>query len=113
MLRLDELLKNFKGKLALNEMMSKHTSFCIGGPADLYAEPNDKNDLLALVSFLQEQNTPFTILGNGSNVLISDDGIRGVVINLENGLNKISYENNFVNVESGVMLNRLDRKSVV
>jgi UDP-N-acetylmuramate dehydrogenase len=106
MLRLDELRKNFKGKLALNEMMSKYTSFCIGGPADLYAEPNDKNDLLALISFLQEQNISFTILGNGSNVLISDEGIRGVVINLESGLNKISFENNFVNVESGVMLNR-------
>jgi UDP-N-acetylmuramate dehydrogenase len=106
MLRLDELQNNFKGKLALNEMMSKHTSFCIGGPTDLYAEPNDKNDLLALISFLQEQNISFTILGNGSNVLICDDGIRGVVINLESGLNTISYENNFVNVESGVMLNR-------
>jgi UDP-N-acetylmuramate dehydrogenase len=106
MLRLDELQKNFQGKLALNEMMSKHTSFCIGGPADLYAEPNDKNDLLALLSFLQEQNISFTILGNGSNVLISDDGIRGVVINLESGLNKISFENNFIDVESGVMLNR-------
>ncbi|MBS4028344.1 MAG: UDP-N-acetylmuramate dehydrogenase [Ignavibacteriales bacterium] len=114
MLRLDELQNNFKGKLALNEMMSKHTSFCIGGPADLYAEPNDKNDSLALLSFLQEQNISFTILGNGSNVLISDDGLRGVVINLESGMNTISYENakhppledNFVIVESGVMLNR-------
>ncbi|MBM4166079.1 MAG: UDP-N-acetylmuramate dehydrogenase [Ignavibacteria bacterium] len=114
MLRLDELQNNFKGTLALNEMMSRHTSFCIGGPADLYAEPNDKNDLLALLIFLQEQNIPFTMLGNGSNVLVSDNGLRGVVINLENGLNKISYENakhppledNFVVVESGVMLNR-------
>ena len=106
MLHLDELQNNFKGTLALNEMMSKHTSFCIGGPADLYAEPKDKFDLLTLVNFLQEQNIPFTMLGNGSNVLISDSGLRGVVINLESGLNNISYENNLVVVESGVMLNR-------
>ena len=106
MLHLDELQNNFKGTLALNEMMSKHTSFCIGGPADLYAEPKDKFDLLTLVNFLQEQNIPFTMLGNGSNVLISDTGLRGVVINLESGLNNISFENNFVVVESGVMLNR-------
>jgi len=105
-LHLDELQNNFKGTLALNEMMSKHTSFCIGGPADLYAEPKDKFDLLTLVNFLQEQNIPFTMLGNGSNVLISDSGLRGVVINLESGLNNISYENNLVVVESGVMLNR-------
>ncbi|MDA0986112.1 MAG: UDP-N-acetylmuramate dehydrogenase [Bacteroidetes bacterium] len=104
MINLQELKKIFRGFISLNEPLAKYTSFKIGGPADIYAEPFDKIDLTNLVQYLKDNNEPFMIIGRGSNMLISDSGYRGVVINLESGLSKISLENNFVIAESGLRI---------
>ncbi len=63
-----------------NEPMSRHTSFCIGGPADVMAFPRCEEELSALLRLCREAQTPFFIMGNGSNLLVSDKGIRGLVI---------------------------------
>ena len=77
-------IPEFRGKLLRNEPMSRHTSLKVGGPADLYAVPEDLDDLLTLVNWLDQARMPRMILGGGYNLLVRDGGIRGAVISLEN-----------------------------
>lgn len=63
--------------------MSRHTSLKVGGPADLYAVPEDADDLQSLLHWLREQNIPWLPIGRGYNLLVRDKGIRGTVISLE------------------------------
>ncbi|MSP64212.1 MAG: UDP-N-acetylmuramate dehydrogenase [Ignavibacteria bacterium] len=106
MINLEELKKSFRGFIALSEPMSKYTSFRIGGPADVYIEPADKFDLVKIIDFLKTNNEPYIIIGRGSNLLISDEGYRGVVLNFESGLSNISIKENIVTAESGVATGR-------
>ena len=66
--------------LLYNEPMSKHTSFKTGGPCDLYVEVGNKQDLITLLSIIKDNNIPFTIVGNGSNLLVRDGGLDGIAI---------------------------------
>jgi len=106
LVNIDDIQKIFRGYIALNEPLKKYTSFRIGGPADYYLEPLNKEDLVSIVRYLQEQEIPFMMIGNGSNLLVSDDGVRGAVINVEKGLSNISADGNDVDVEAGVRLPR-------
>ncbi len=63
-----------------NEPMSKHTSFKIGGNADIYIKAKTVEDIKIVLKVANENNIPTTIIGNGSNVLVKDNGIRGIVI---------------------------------
>lgn len=63
-----------------DEPMSKHTTFKIGGPADYFIKVNNVEDLNKILSISKKNNLPVTIIGNGSNVLVTDKGIRGIVI---------------------------------
>jgi UDP-N-acetylmuramate dehydrogenase len=101
-----DIKKFFRGFISLNEPLGKYTSFQIGGPADFYLEPADKADVVAIVTYLQQQRLPYLILGKGSNMLVSDDGVRGAVINLESGLSHISVSGNVVTAEAGLSLAR-------
>jgi UDP-N-acetylmuramate dehydrogenase len=103
-INIDDIRKSFRGRFSVNEPLEKYTSFRIGGPADLYLEPADQNDLIEVVKFLHEHSVQFTMIGNGSNLLISDDGIRGAVINLESGLCSIKLVGEKVVVEAGVRM---------
>ena len=77
-----ENLENIKGEILKDEPMSKHTSFAIGGPADILAYPADRDDLLLLVRAARAQGAPYFLLGGGTNLLVRDGGFRGVVISL-------------------------------
>jgi UDP-N-acetylmuramate dehydrogenase len=81
-------LKKMLGKKAkLNEPLAKHTFLKIGGPADLYIETGNSDELIKAVNEARDLNVPVTALGDGSNVLISDKGIRGLVVrNLANNI---------------------------
>lgn len=74
----------------LQEPMSAHTTFRIGGPADSFVEPGSESVLKELLLLCRETETPFFILGNGSNLLVSDEGYRGVMISLR-GFDEISF----------------------
>lgn len=104
MISLTELQATFKGKISLNEILAQYTTFRIGGVADYYAEPVDGQDLLNLVVYLNKREFPYYIMGNGSNVLISDSGIRGVVVNLERGFSYLKHENEYVIAGAGAKL---------
>lgn len=91
-----------------NELMSEHTTFRIGGPADLFVVPTTVKGLAAVVSACNKEGIYCFILGNGSNVLVSDKGIRGVVVSTAACLNNIeligAYE---IKCGAGVKLSRL------
>ena len=75
-------------------MMKNHTSFKIGGPADLFIYINNENSLKIIIKKLNATNLPFFILGNGSNLLVSDEGYRGVVLSLSKSEKFLSLKNN-------------------
>jgi len=68
--------------LRLNESLAKKTTLRVGGPADVYVEPANQRDLARLFRFCSQADIPLTVLGRGSNLLIRDGGIRGVVVRL-------------------------------
>ena len=101
------LLKNVtRGNVKLKELIAKHTSFGIGGPAEVWIEPLDVEDLTGLITFLKKENLPWIILGNGTNVLVGDSGFSGVVINLKN-LASLSVEDNVIAAGAGVSLPKI------
>lgn len=106
MIALDDIRKIFKGKISINEPLAKYTTFKIGGAADIYLEPLGKEDAINIISYLLENGIPTFVMGNGSNLLISDDGIRGAVVNLETGFNTISYnpETRIITAGAGIRL---------
>jgi UDP-N-acetylmuramate dehydrogenase len=91
-----------RGKLLRDEPMSLHTSLKVGGTADLYAVPEDAEDLEQLLNWLAERNIPWLTIGRGYNLLVSDKGVRGAVISLE-CFNRISNTEDFlIRAEAGV-----------
>ena len=89
--------------ILIDELMSRHTTFRTGGPASLFIRPEDEMAVLSVVKFLRSNECPFFILGNGSNLLVSDKGYDGVVISLEN-LNDVHIEGDTTIVaEAGVL----------
>lgn len=89
----DELYQNLLKQgyeILRNEPLSKYTTFKIGGPADLFIKVNNISELQKIIKLTKEQDIPFFILGKGSNLLVSDDGFRGIVIKLGREFNKIS-----------------------
>jgi len=101
MVTLSDINQFFRGFIAINESMSKYTSMRVGGPADYYVEPADKQDLVEIVKYFQKNNYPYLMLGRGSNVIISDDGIRCAAINLESSLSDVRMEGDLVVAEAG------------
>jgi len=87
-----------------DEPLKNHTSLRIGGPADVFCSPGNIEDLKKVVSIFKEYNMPFWVIGNGTNLLILDNGIRGFVINLNKDFKKIEFSDKIVKVGAGVSL---------
>lgn len=105
-----ELLTNEikQGIVKIDEPMKKHTNFKIGGNTDIFVIAKNIEEIKYVIKFSKENNIPLTILGNGSNVLVSDKGIRGIVLQV--GIKEIKVEkqeNALVEVDAGVMLGAL------
>lgn len=88
-----------------NESMKKHTTFRIGGNADYFLIPENTAELQAAVKSCRANNIPYFILGNGSNVLVSDKGIEGAVISTEK-LNKVEVCENMIYAQAGAKLSK-------
>src|SRR6187401_620505 len=102
----------FEARVKRNEPMSRHTSWHVGGPADLFFEPRDRADLLAFLGSLPE-GTPLFWLGLGSNLLVRDGGIRGVVIDTAAGLTRLErVSDTTLTCEAGVPCARLARQCI-
>lgn len=86
-----ENFKNEECKILLDEPLKNHCSFRIGGPAEILVIPANEKVLCKILQYAKNTSTAFHILGNGSNVLISDSGLRGIIIKLMGGLTELIY----------------------
>ncbi len=96
-------LENENIKHTLSEPMFKHTTFKTGGCADVFVEVKNVSELKNVISFAKKNKVPFFIIGRGSNMLVSDDGIKGAVITLAE-INGISVEGNIIRCGAGASL---------
>ncbi len=106
MVSLTDIKKFFRGTIRLDEPLAKYTWMKVGGSTDYYLEPADQNDLIEIARYLQQNSFPFHVLGRGSNVLVSDEGIRGAVLNLETALPGLRLQGECINAEAGVWLQK-------
>ena len=109
-----DILKNIVSEedILTREYMKNHTSFKIGGSADFLVTPRTVDQIQNLIITLKKENIPVFIMGNGSNLLVSDKGIRGVVIKLSKNFSSFSISGDEVTAQSGILLSTLS-KSIV
>ena len=100
-----------EAKVLVNEPMASHTTFRIGGPADYFVMPETVEELANVLKLCKEENTPYFILGNGSNLLVGDKGFRGVVIQLYKNFDGFSVEGTKITAKSGAMLIRVAKEA--
>ncbi len=97
--------------LYTNEPMSRHTSFRIGGPADLLVSPKTERAICSVMRAAKKAGLPVTVLGNGSNVLVKDEGIRGVVVCIGTEYGNVSVEGTLLKAQSGALLSVLSSEA--
>ncbi|MCI7179468.1 MAG: UDP-N-acetylmuramate dehydrogenase [Schaedlerella sp.] len=93
--------------LKKDELMSRHTTFRVGGPADFFVTPEDEEQVRETVSFLKKQKIPYYIIGNGSNLLVGDKGYRGVIIQIYKKMSAIRTENSRIYAQAGALLSKI------
>ena len=114
-LNIEEILEKSKlnkENLYYDEPMAKHTSFKIGGPADVFIKVDNIEELKETLDLSKQNQIPLTIIGNGSNLLVTDKGIRGITVKLNLKDIEIKNENNkqIIKVEAGVPVGLLAQK---
>ena len=107
-------LKNVitKGTVLTEEPMSRHTSFQIGGPAEIFVQPATGDEVRQAICLAKEEQIPFFVVGNGSNLLVSDDGFRGMIVQIGRNLQEISVEDNVIYAQAGALLSRVARTAL-
>jgi len=106
------LAKEITSEVRVSEPMAGHTTWRIGGPADLLVLPGSSNDVVKAVKFANTWGIPWVVMGNGSNLLVKDGGIRGMVIKIRDGLNQLEIQGQTIRAGAGVLLPRLAGKAV-
>ena len=106
---IEKLKKYFKGAILFNVPLAKFTSFGVGGYADILVYPKDIEDVVTIVEFSKNEGIPLTVLGRGTNLLIRDGGIAGIVVSLKDGLNGIRLTGEVIVVDAGVSLPLLSK----
>lgn len=108
-----------EAKIYLDEPMSKHTSFKIGGPADIFIRVNNIEDIMFILKFCKEEEVPLFVMGNGSNILVQDNGIRGITLQIIIEAIKIEYEDSEIieisvgaGVKNGALAVRLQQNGM-
>lgn len=97
------------GRARADELLARHTSFRIGGPADVLVSPDTAEELAGVVRAAGAVGVPVTMLGGGSNMLVGDGGIRGVVVKLGPGFRQVVWDAPCVEAGAAVQLGRLSR----
>lgn len=101
-----QALKKFvpEENICLQEPMAGHTTFRIGGPADCFLQPENEEQLIQVQRYLSKVGIPFFVLGNGSNLLVSDGGYRGVIIQIGRKMSRIEVEGCIIKAQAGAPL---------
>ncbi len=99
-------------RVSINEPLSKHTTFRVGGPADIMAFPGNEEELSFLFKQAKNENIPVTVIGNGSNLIVKDQGIRGLTIVLGEDFSGITVHGNEITACAGELLSRIARTAL-
>ena len=109
------LIQMFKNKnvgtVLIDEPMKEHTTFKVGGPVDVMILPTTEDEIVEAVKICTEENLQYMIMGNGSNLLIKDGGIRGVIIKLNSNFNRVEVKGDRIYAEAGALLNAISRNA--
>lgn len=112
----EKLYEQFKelnfGEILLDEPMKNHTSFKIGGPADIMIISKREEDIVESIKFCRNNNIKYFVMGNGTNLLVKDSGIRGVVIKIGKGYDKIDVVDDRIICQSGALLSIVGKKAL-
>lgn len=103
--RLSDILS--EDRVFSSEPMKKHTSFRIGGPADYFVMPKSYEEVAEAIAVCKEEQVPYSIVGNGSNLLVSDAGYRGVVIQIFREMSEVQVEGNCIRAQAGASLAKI------
>ena len=95
------------GKVKKQELMSGHTTFRTGGPAEFFVTPDSAEMTARLIGLCKEEKIPYYMIGNGSNLLVGDRGIRGVVIQTQKEMQQIRTEGNVIRAQAGGLLSKI------
>lgn len=104
-----EKVRRIQGEVREKEPMAAHTSFGIGGPADIWAKPRTREDLFALLDLCQDENVPCMIIGHGTNLLVRDGGVSGLILNLDSACGNLKLANTGIMAGAAVSLNAAAR----
>jgi len=96
-----------KGQVLFDEPLSRHTTYGVGGPAEAFFQPGDREELARILRLASQETIPVTVMGSGSNCLVSDTGVPGIVISLADRLNNFHIEGGSVTAGAGVTLGYL------
>ncbi|WP_031513426.1 UDP-N-acetylmuramate dehydrogenase [Desulfofalx alkaliphila] len=99
-------------KLLIGEPMHKHTSWRIGGEAEYFVEPTDLTELQKCIVLANELQIPLTVIGNGTNLLVLDSGIQGLVVKIGRGLDHIKIDKTTITAGAGALLPVLARRAM-
>lgn len=109
----DQLIHTLdKDRVLLKELMSKHTTFRVGGAADYFVMPKTAAEVEAVIAICRRYGTPYYILGNGSNLLVGDKGYRGVIIQIGKEMSSIVIEDTVLRVQAGALLSRIAKEAL-
>lgn len=100
-------LKGITENVLFNEEMSRHTTFRIGGKCTVFVSPKTVEELKSIIALFKEENYPYMIAGNGSNMLISDDGLDGAVIHIGRNMSECVIDGCRVYAQAGISMSRL------
>ncbi len=98
--------------IRLQEPMAGHTTFRIGGPADCFVQIENKEQLINVQRYLRQVEIPFFVLGNGSNLLVSDKGYRGVLLQVGQKMSRITVEGNVITAQAGASMSQIARAAL-
>lgn len=113
----EEIIKRLEQTVEIDqflreEPMKKHITFRVGGPAACFLTPSTKEQIREILHICQEEKTPYFILGNGSNLLVSDQGFDGVVLQVYKNMNQVTVEGEHLRVQAGALLSATARKAL-
>lgn len=101
-----------KDSILIDEPMSRHTTFRVGGPADFFVTPKAKEEVRDVIRICKEVGMPYYIIGNGSNLLVSDAGYRGVIVQIYKEMNEVKVEGDLVKAQAGALLSGIAAKAL-
>ena len=101
-----------KDSILIDEPMSRHTTFRVGGPADFFETPKAKEEVRDVIRICKEAGMPYYIIGNGSNLLVSDAGYRGVIVQIYKEMNEVKVEGDLVKAQAGALLSGIAAKAL-